>query len=114
MPGLSVEWMQQDKFLAAQKLLQAVEQTDAEKTPTKSVIFEVESLGERYSYVLQTNVGCCRKKTKELRGSIQSPDDIPGFFKVEKIKPATTKPKRLTKVHGSLEGKAVLQLLEDA
>jgi hypothetical protein len=59
-------------------------------------------------------LAAAEKKIKELRGSIQSPDDIPGFFKVEKIKPATTKPKRLTKVHGSLEGKAVLQLLEDA
>jgi hypothetical protein len=96
-------------FFTAQKLLQAVEQPDAEKTSTKSATFEVESPDTR-----KGTLTYYKQMLAVAEKTIQSPDDIPGFFKVERIKPPTTKPKRLTLVYGSLAGKEVLQLLEDA
>ena len=54
-----------------------------------------------------------REALKERYLSVVSPDEVPGFLSVEKIKvPKKKKAIRLTQIHGSMEGSKVLELRE--
>ena len=60
-------------------------------------------------------LAAAEEKIKQLSGKSLSPDEVPGFYKVDRIKPkrTTSKAKRVTQVHGSLEGTEILELLKE-
>ena len=85
--GLSVEWMQKDKFEAAEALLLSAESSTStsvsvNKTPTKKAAWEVESPDARKDSLkyYKLKLEAAEKRIKEMSESNVSPEEIPGFF----------------------------------
>ena len=112
--GLSVEWMQQDKFVAAEAIIHKEPVTPIQRRE----VWEVDSpegLRKDSNEYLKEKCKLYREKLKEQSETPISPDEIPGFLKVDKIKvPATKKAVRLTQITGSMEGSKILELREQA
>ena len=112
--GLSYEWMQQDKLEAADALVQK-EHPATPKQQKES--WDIESpVGVRkgtLEYERRKNE-MYREALKERSQNIVSPDEVPGFLTIEKVRvPPKKKAIRLTQVHGSMEGSKILELREE-
>ena len=108
--GLNVEWMQQNKFERAEKLLRKDEPT-ASSTPNSSLIMSPKCVRSGSKEYYKQKYEQAMKVLNDLSDeSINL--EVAGVLKVEKIKPKEIKkPVRITQICGSLEGKNALELL---
>ena len=110
---LSIDWMQKDKFEAPEKLLISINSSDEVQCSTNSKIGAIESPDARKNSVeyYKLKLAAAKQRIKELSGQSLYPDEVPGFYTIEKVKEkqsTTSKAKRITQVHGSLEGTEIL------
>ena len=112
--GLSVDWMQQDKFTAAEAIIQK----ECATPKQQKEIWEVDSpdgVRKGSAEYFKRKCQMYQNKLKEHSETTISPDEIPGFLKIDKVKvPATKKAVRLTQIHGSMEASKILELREQA
>ena len=108
--GLSADWMQQDKFLAAENIIQSADAA----TPVNNPAIKVESPMARKGSLKYYKQKLANAETviENMSKTIPTPEEGPGFFTQNKVRPTTKKPKRVTQVHGSLEGKDILKILK--
>ena len=113
--GLSVEWMQKEKFAQAEAVIE--QEIPPPSTPTSSRDL---SIIESPADERRGSAAYYKKKflkAQKIIGDLQNEsitlEEIPGLLKVSKVKPKeTSKNTRLTQVCGSMEGKKVLELTE--
>ena len=107
--GINIEWMQQDKFDVAERLMNVDE--PAASTPVMNV-----------SSPKNVRVGSAEYYKQKYEGVVKLLHDLSdssinlehaGVLKVQRVKPKDrTKPVRLTQVCGSMEAKGILSLLK--
>lgn len=104
---LSVKDMQEDKFAAAEVL---IETTSTSKN-SPWVIESPEARKGSLKYY-KHKLAAAEEVIKKMSGKTVSPDEVDGFYQTTKMKavPSSSKSTRLNKVRGSVEGSEVLEL----
>ena len=111
--GLSVQFMQQDKFEQAAGCMEIEEEPSTSmSTPTQSISSPDHRKGSAKYWkekFLQS-----QSLIKELNEKSLSLEDIPGLLTIEKVKPKMSKETtRVTQVHGSMHGQDILKLVKE-
>ena len=101
------------KFSSAEKIMEDKSENQVAES-TNSIVAEAltkkrKCTKEYYKEELKK----ANEEIKRLKESVPTPDEVPGFFKVEKVKPSSTKNVRITQVHGSLDGSEILKLRQE-
>ena len=113
--GLSYEWMQQDKLAAADALIEKQPDTPPKKKKEPWDIASPVGLRKGTLQYERKKNEMYREALRERSLNVVSPEEVPGFLTIEKVKvPAKKKAVRLTQVHGSMEGSKILELREEA
>ena len=108
--GLSIHWMQKEKFKAAEALLSNSLDNDNGKDPSPTPGTKRRRGCTKAS--LEEELEKAKMRIEELEKQPITPDEIDGFFHFEKVRPVKTKNVRVTQVHGSLDGSQVLEMRE--
>ena len=111
--GLSVEWMQHDKFERAAACMDLNPDTQSSsQVPSSSTLVINSPIHIRNgsaSYWKHKFKQAMEAYSKNSEQSLQI-EDVPGLLKINKVKPKTPKDNvRVTQVHGSMEGKQILE-----
>ena len=111
--GLSVHFMQQDKFEQAANCMEVEDACPSSSTPNQSLIESPDHRKGSAKYwkekfmLSQTLIHELNEKSLRL-------EDIPGLLTIEKVKPKMSKETtRVTQVHGSMHGKEILKLVKE-
>ena len=109
--GLNVEWMQQDKFQHAAALLEVSPEKSEVSTPTIESPADVRHGSAEY---WKKKFESAMSVVNTISDSSINLENIPGLLKVNKIKPKAAKENiRITQVHGSMEGKQILERVSE-
>ena len=111
--GLSVHFMQQDKFEQAANCMEVEDACPSSSTPNQSLIESPDHRKGSTKYwkekfmLSQTLIHELNEKSLRL-------EDIPGLLTIEKVKPKMSKETTLvTQVHESMHGKEILKLVKE-
>ena len=112
--GLDVDSMQQEKFEAASRLLEATEPPSFQEPTTSQPSTTSKPTTRQTLIKLQSRVSALEA---ELRAECEKPfsvTDAPELFAIEKVQPTKRKSKKLTNVKGSVNETNVLELVAQA
>ena len=111
--GLSVNFMQQDKFEQAAGCMEIDEEPSTSSlTPNQTVSSPDHRKGSAKYW--KEKFMQSQSLIKELNEKSLSLEEIPGLLTIEKVKPKLSKETtRVTQVHGSMHGQDILKLVKD-
>ena len=117
--GLDVNWMQSEKFKQAEGCMQSEELEGNDTSSGENVLSTslinspVTARHGSAAYYKEKYINAV-KVIDKLRKERVTLEEVPNLLHVPKIKPRKSRDKiRVTQVHGSLEGKKVLELVEE-
>ena len=109
--GLSVEYMQQDKFMQAASCME--QQGTASASSSSSTITSPKHTRKNSAAYWKHKFEQSQALVEELSEKSISLEEVPGLMTIEKVKPNLSKQTtRVTQVHGSMQGKDVISLVE--
>lgn len=119
--GLDVNFMQNDKFEQAAKCIDSdkssTPSTSAKtpnKAPEKALIASPQHVRRNSAKYWMIKYQLANKIIQEASEKSLALNEIPGLLPIDRVKPKTdpTKNTRVTQIHGSLEAKDVLSMVE--
>ena len=107
--GLSVDHMQQDKFMQASNCMEQGSTTSS----SSSAISSPKHARRNSAAYWKDKFNQSQDLIREMSEKSIDLEEVPGFMTIEKVKPNLSKQTtRITQVHGSMQGKDVITMVE--